>query len=388
MTASPAALGVLRTLVKGALGAEEGRPAEPVSLGEVAPHDLLEVIGRHRVSDVLRTHADALGLPREITSVMDAWRQRNQQRLMLQTLETVRAVRLLDEHGIDVLVFKGQALAVQTTGQYDARGPGDIDLLVAPGKVADAHRVLKAAGWALHAYGQIEPEMWAWGHVNRWGSALTYIGAGGDVDLHWRFEPLRGAHPEFAELWPRRELVEIGGAQVATLSPRDALGHLAGHREGWTWMRTLIDLRRLARDPAVFDGGLRAPAAVSLAVARETVGLPVGVPPRIHAQLDRVPAAVLDRARANHSVSNPSTYSGGSGGHFRHHVASSRNPGDLGRAVVVLALPAHAALPIRSRTAWTGVPSALRLRFGNLVRALLGRVRRDAPCVEQPAPVA
>ncbi|WP_182377698.1 nucleotidyltransferase family protein [Nocardioides sp. WS12] len=390
MKAAPAALDVLRTLLKSALGAEEGVPAAPVPLGDVARRDLLEVIGRHRVSDVLRTHADALGLPHEITSVMGIWRQRNQKRLMLQTFETVRAVKLLNERGIDVLVFKGQALAVQTTGQYDARGPGDIDLLIAPEKVVDAHRTLKAAGWSLHECGQIEPEMWAWGHVNRWGSALTYLGAGGDVDLHWRFESMRGAHPEFAELWPRRELVVIGGTEHATLSTRDAFHHLAGHREGWIWARTLIDLRRLSRDPAVFDGDLSATAAVSLAVAREVVGLSAAVPSEIHARLDRVPDAHLERARRHHGLGVRATYGGGAGSAiaFRNNFTSSRSPADLSQAAMILVLPAHAALVVRSRTAWTGIPVALALRVRNLVRGALARVRRDAPCAELPELVA
>lgn len=386
MTATPAALDVLRTLLKSALGAEEGVPAAPVPLGDLPPRELLAVIGRHRVSDVLRAHADALGLPREITSVMDAWRQRNQQRLMLQTFETVRAVHLLNQRGIDVLAFKGQALAVQTTGQYDARGPGDIDLLIAPGTVAEAHRALTAAGWALHECGRIEPGMWAWGHVNRWGSALTYLGAGGDVDLHWRFDAMRGAHPEFAELWPRRELVALGGTELATLSTRDAFHHLAGHREGWIWARTLVDLRRLSRDPAVFDGDLAPHAAVSLAVAREVVGLPAAVPSEIHARLDRVPDAHLERARRHHGLGVRATYGGGAGSAvaLRNHLMASRSPADLGQAAMILVLPAHAALVVRSRTAWTGVPVALLLRVRNLVRGVLARFRRDAPCAEQP----
>ncbi|MCX6399564.1 MAG: nucleotidyltransferase family protein [Propionibacteriales bacterium] len=386
MSASPDVLDVLRTLVQRALDVEEGVPTTPVPLGSVAVADLLAAIGRHRVTDVLRTHGDVLGLPVEITRVLDSARQRNRKRLMLQTFETVRAVKLLNDSGIDVLVFKGQALAVQTTGQADARGAGDIDLLVARDAVADAHRALTSSGWALHPCGRVEPEMWAWRHVSRWGSALTYLGDGGDVDLHWRFEPIRGAHPDFAELWPRRDHVQVGGARIATLSRSDALRHLAGHREGSIWMRTLIDLRRLARDPAVFDGDLLGPATVSLAVARETVGLPEGVPDRIHDQLDRVPVSQLERARTLHGLPVTKTFGGGAGSAlaFRNNLASSRSLADVGQAAVILVLPAHAALPVRSRTVWTGVPTAFWLRALKLVRGVRARIRPGAPCAEQP----
>lgn len=390
MIASPDVLDVLRMLVRSALDVEEGVPTTPVALGSVAAADLLAAIGRHRVTDVLRTHSDVLGLPAGISRALDAARQRNRKRLMLQSFETVRALRLLGDRGIDALVFKGQALAVQTTGQADARGAGDIDLLVAQDAVAEAHRALTSSGWALHPCGRVEPEMWAWRHVARWGSALTYLGDGGDVDLHWRFEPIRGAHPELSELWPRREHVEVGGVRVATLGRSDALRHLAGHREGWIWMRTLIDLRRLAREPSVFDGELLAPAAVSLAVARETVGLPAGVPGRVHDQLDRVPVALLERARTGHGLPVTRTFAGGAGSAlaFRNNLASSRSLADVGQAAVILVLPAHAALPVRSRTVWTGVPMAFWLRARNFARGVLARIRPGAPCAEQPGRAA
>lgn len=365
-----AALDLLGSLVRSALAIEEGRPAAPPpGLGAVAPAALLEAVRRHRVPEVLLTHARELELPDEVVEVLSAWRRVTRHRLLLQTLETVRAWDLLTRQGIDALVFKGQALAVQTTGLADARGAGDVDVLVAPATAADAHRVLSGAGWALSAGGRVDPGTWAWQHVSRWGNALTYLGDGGDVDLHWRLEATPGAHPDVATLWARRREVEVGGARIATLGSYDALRHSAAHREGWVWLRTLVDLRRLARDPHVFAGELRPVAAVSLALARETVGLPDTVPGWVHAQLDRVPAPSLDRARGYLRAAVPGDFGGGTGSvlSFRHRLASSRTAADLRHAAVALVLPAHAALPVHARTAWTGVPTALALRARRLV---------------------
>lgn len=390
MTASPAALDLLRRLLRSALAAEEGAAPTAVPLGDVPTRDLLDVVRRHRVPEVLRTHAEGLGLPDDLVAVLDGWRRQYRPRLQLQTLESVRVAKLLGASGIDALLFKGQALAVQTTGLADARGPGDVDVLVAPDAVAEAHRVLTAAGWSLRERGRVEPGTWAWRHVVRWGNALTYAGNGADVDLHWRFEALPGAHPEIGELWPRRDEVRLGDARVATLARADALRHLAGHREGWIWMRTLVDLRRLVRDPAVLAGELRPEAAASLAVAREAVGLPLHLPDRVHARLDRVPSSVLERARGYHGVEVPSTFAGGAGSalRLRNHVASSRTVADLEHAAMALLLPAHAALPVRARSAWTGVPLALGLRMGSLLRGLLARIRRGGPCAERPGHAA
>lgn len=382
-----AALDLLRSLVRDTLAAEEGRPVAAADLGAVDVPALLAVVRRHRVGELLRSSAAALALPADLVAGLDAGRDLARPRLLLQAMETVRACALLADHGVDVLAFKGQALAVQTTGRADARGPGDVDLLVPPDRVVAAHRALLAGGWALREEGRVEPGTWAWEYVSRWGNALTYAGHGADVDLHWRLEASPGAHPDFAVLHARRAEVSLGGARVPTLSPSDALRHSAAHREGWVWLRTLVDLRRLARDPAVLDGELRPVALASLAIARATVGLPDSVPAHVHDRLDRVPAAVVDKALGYHRDAVPASFGGGAGSAltFRHRLASLSTPADLRHAAVTLVLPAHAALPVRSRTAWTGVPRALALRLRTLVRS---RLRRGGPCAGRPGRAA
>ncbi|WP_160158343.1 nucleotidyltransferase family protein [Nocardioides sp. SLBN-35] len=361
------ALDLLCRMASSALDAEEGRPVRPVPLGEVPLRDLLETVRRHRVPELLSSRAGELGLPAEVLRVLDAMVAGSRQRHLVHTFETVRAWRLLDEAGIDALVFKGIPLSVLTTGRPDARGAGDVDLLVRPEAAADAHRLLTASGWALHERGRIEPGMWAWRHVQRWGHTLTYLGAGADVDLHWRLDAMPGAQPETDDLLARRTTVEVGGTEVPTLAPADAFRHLAGHREGWIWLRTLVDLRRLARDPAVFAQDLPVPALTSLAAARATVGLPATVPAGVRAALDRIPDAALARARAHHE--QPVAIFGGAHAarEVRNGMASVRRPRDVQQLAITLVLPPHAALPIRSATAWGGVPRAVALRTRRLV---------------------
>ncbi|WP_436700568.1 nucleotidyltransferase family protein [Nocardioides sp. BYT-33-1] len=366
MTADP--LDLLCRLVRTSLAAEEGHAVAPVDVGAVSVRDLLDGVRRHRVPELLHAHAQRLGLPAEVDRVLAAMVDGARQRRLVHALETVRAWQLLDAGGLDALVVKGIPLAVLTTGDAGARGAGDVDLLVRPEDVAAAHRLLRGAGWGLHEECRIEPGMWAWRHVLRWGHTLTYLGPGADVDLHWRLDPMPGAQPHPAALWERRTRVEVGGVAVPTLARADAFRHLAGHREGWTWLRTLADLRRLARDPEVFAQELPAPALASLAAARATVGLPDTVPGRVQAALDRVPDAVLARARARHRLPVPPWGGASTARDFRDGLASTRGPRDLQQLAVGLVLPAHAALPVRSATAWGGVPRAFALRAQRLVR--------------------
>jgi hypothetical protein len=387
----PAAFAVLCRLARRALALEEGAPAGstgPVGLGGVDPHTLLETVRRHRVADLLRVHAEELGLPAEVTSTLRSWHDRVRPLLMLQALETTRSVAVLADAGVPALAVKGLALAVLSAGRVDARGAGDVDLLIAPEDLAAAHRALTAAGWSLEEGGRVEPGTWAFRHVNRWGNALTYRGNGAPVDLHWRLEVTPGAYPSARELWSRRVEVSLGTGTVPTLGAADALRHSAGHREGWYLQRTLVDLRRLAR----VEGALEAPgdplrplAVTSLALARETIGLPDTVPASVHAQLDAAPAALLARARAVHGLAALPAFGGGWGSaqSFRNRLAASRRPADLQHAVVALVLPAHAAMPVRARSGWVGLPIAVALRAAALVRGLLrwasGRWGRGRP---------
>ncbi|HWJ11220.1 MAG TPA: nucleotidyltransferase family protein [Nocardioides sp.] len=409
---APAGLTLVTALCRSALEVEEGRPAAPPALGGIDARALFAVVQRHRVQELLASYADELGLPAELVRILESWRALARQRTLLQTLETVRAWELLDRAGVSALAFKGQPLAVQTTGRADARGPGDVDLLVDPQQLVEAHRALTAAGWSLREGARIEPGTWAWRHVSRWGNALTYRGEGADVDLHWRLEITPDAHPPFDVLRSRAEEVALGASTVTTLSRYDALRHLAAHREGWIWLRTLVDLRRLCRadpgdpddpdDPAdpgngragVLTGPLRPAALRSLAVARATVGLPDSVPASVHARLDRTSPEFLARVARHHAAPVPATFSGGVGGvlGFRHRLAASRSVRDLQHTTVALVLPAHAAYPVDARTAWTGVPRALARRAAAALRALAGRaarpLRRGGPCAERPGRAA
>lgn len=358
----PTAFTLLCSLTRRALTLEEGNEAEPVTANCVAPLKLMEAIRRHRVADLFHAHAEPLGLPDEITDQLTSWHEEARPLLMLQALETVRSISLLSQAGVRALAIKGVALAVLTTGRADARGGGDVDILVSPDDLAVAHDALIAGGWSLYDGASVEPGTWAFRHINRWGSALTYQGAAASIDLHWRLEVTPSAYPQFSELWDRRATVSLGGGAVPTLSAADALRHSAAHREGWFYQRTLVDLRRLARVDGVFDAPLRPLALTSLALARETIGLPADIPGSLAAQLATAPGAQLERARAAQHRDALPTFQGGLGSamSLRNRLAAGRTPTDLGHTLVALIIPAHAAMPVTARSRWVGIPTGPR----------------------------
>lgn len=385
MQPSPDAVRRVRAWVRGGLLLEAGTSWTPEPAVEPAA-DLLGAVRRHRVGELLATHADQLALPAGLAADLVADLPAARRAVMVQVLELARVRELLDGAGIRSLVIKGPALAVQSAGDLAARGAGDIDLLIDPGSVVAAHRVLCANGWRQRTGSEVEPGTWAWDHVLRSFNAFTYDGNGTAVDLHWRLDPTPDALPGFEAAWERRETVDVGGIAVPTLSPPDALAHTCLHaaKDSWRWLRSLVDIHRLARHDASWGGdapeGLRRLEVEALALTRSCVGLPPNVPAEVLARLDRVHPAFL--ARASRAQERPVhaaiPFPGVESLRLMHYmVRASSTRRDLVHAVVGTALPVKAVVGVESRSGWTGVPVVLGHRLRRLGRRGLAWARRE-----------
>ena len=70
------------------------------------------------------------------------------------------------------------------------------------------------------------------------------------IDLHWHISWLNLSSPSFEEVYAKREIFELYGANIKTLSQEDAFKHSCFHAANDSWMciRSLIDIERLSRD--------------------------------------------------------------------------------------------------------------------------------------------
>lgn len=347
--------------------------------------ELVEAIRRHRVAELIGSQAHGLELREDLVGPVEALRAATRRAMMVQVLETDRLQGIFAEAGIPCMVIKGPALAVQTAGDPTARGAGDVDLLVAPERVEDAHRLLLSRGWRLRPEYEVEPGTWAWRHVMRAFNALTFEGPGSAVDLHWRLDPTLDALPTFAEVWSRRVSVDLGGVRVETMSHADLLAHTSLHtaKDSWRWMRSLVDVHRLAADPRTWDrpaGSLRRLEVETLAVTRFAVGLPPQVPAAVLAQLDQVPAAVLTRALSAQDRPAAAEYPFPgieSMRLLRYMLAASSTSRDRRHSAMSTVLPVKSVVGIEARTAWTGVPLSLWYRVRRLRRRSVAWARRE-----------
>ncbi|MFL6157366.1 MAG: nucleotidyltransferase family protein [Marmoricola sp.] len=386
MHPSPAAVRRVRSWVRGSLVLEAGREWRPEPALEPAG-DLVEAVRRHRVAELVSAHADGLGLDQDVAGPVAELRTSARRAVMVQLLELERLNEAFGAAGLRCLALKGPALAAQTTGDPSARGSGDLDLLISPLDVEAACSVLAENGWRMRLGTEVSPGTWAWGHVMRSFNAFTFDGPGSTVDLHWRLDPTLDALPGFEDVWDRREPVDLGAARVETLGHADLLGQTSLHaaKDYWRWLRSLVDVHRIAADARTWDRAfdqdpLRRLEVETLAVTRFVVGLPDGVPDDVLAEVDRVGASVLTRALAaqERPVYAAFPFPGvESMRALRYMLAASTTARDRRHAAVATVLPVKTVVGIDARTAWTGVPLTLWHRVRRLRRRSVGWARRE-----------
>lgn len=387
MHPSPAATRHVRDLARLALAvdAERDRAALSSSLSaRIAPEETLFAITRHRLVTLLAPRAEALGLPAEVASALQDLQAGQRQTLLAQQLELADVHGLVTGSGVPCLVIKGLALAVQTTDDPAARGPGDVDLLVPPASVPQVHLALARNGWRLRADGHVSPGTWAWRHVLRNTCALTYVGPGSNIDLHWRLDTTVDALPTFEELWARREQVSIAGSSLGTLGRRDALAQSSFHaaKDRWRWLRSLVDVHRLAGlDGALGDAAdLHRLELMTLAVTRTAIGLPADLPDDVSARLDRLPQRRVERALRDQelpALKGSATPGVESALNFRYLLTASTSARDVKTSLAATTLPVKVVTGIESRTGWTGVPVAVWRRMIRARRRTAAWARHD-----------
>lgn len=367
---TPAAVSQVRRAVRSALRVEAGGAACWEWTHTVPTDDFVEAVARHRVAALLAAARAPLALPDDVGDALDRLAARSR----LDAMASLRQVRLVTDllAGLDHLLLKGVPLALRTTGDPLGRGPGDVDVLVRPGQLDEALDRLLAAGWRCRDGYTVDRAAWAW-RYQRWSSyEVALEGPSGDVDLHWRLDPTHAGLPGFDALWRRREEVTAGGTTLAATSGTDTVAHVLRHaaKDGWNSLRGLVDVHRLAREPATWPHDLDRLSRATLTVTRACIGLPDGVPPFAEEPLG-LASALATQARGLHLNRFP-------GDHLSRYlsyvVRSSRHPQDLALAASIAVLPPVVAAELPDRTAAAAVSHALRNRGSRLSRRLSRRL--------------
>lgn len=352
---------------------------------DVSGHQFVEAVRRHRVVASLASRLDRLDLPDDTAAYLRAMRMREAVTAEVQAKELAKIATSFADAGIRMLAIKGLALAVQAHGDVVARGTGDHDILVSPADAGRAHELLTSQGWVPGGGYPRPGPTWAWRRLVRDHHEIPLDSPISQVDLHWHASSVRHGAPTFVELWSRRQLVALGGVQVATLSPYDALTHSATHaaKDHWRWLRGILDVRLMIGQPAFWldaDRPLRRDQLLTVGLAARMLGTPPSAPPIVlearRQAADAWETAVASQdgpAQADIATRVPGV------GLFHASIATHRAGGGLGdhaRALSLSLLPAMMTGSLDARTAFGAVPQVLRERTSEVTGLWSSAARR------------
>lgn len=238
---------------------------QPLDWGKV-----LWLAEQERATRLLGTRLTALGAspPAEVSAALGAMAMVSDFRMLHLRQRLEETIRALAAAGIEVVMLKGAALAEVAYGSFAERPMHDVDLLVAPGRAAEARQILLSAGWT----GEVDARTaLMYEHHHHLPPLVDGSGTGTRLELHTSL--FLAGHP-FAltaeRVWSARRPLELGGVRTYVPDAGHLLLHVCLHfawsnlmRSG-SW-RTFRDLERLTATGGVDWSSLPALARESCA---------------------------------------------------------------------------------------------------------------------------
>lgn len=200
--------------------------------------------------------------------------------------------RELAARGVDVLVLKGAALALDYYRNHALRPMADVDLWVPEDSVPVALALLRESGWQ---FGDVPSD----DHI-RFHHAVQCFGPdGGELDLHWHIFWER-SHRDFdARIRATAVPIDFLGTPLRQLDPTTLLLHIVSHGVRWnreTPIRWIPDASVVLRQRGAAIDWDRLVALARTARATHRTGLGLSY---LAANFDAaVPARVLEALRA------------------------------------------------------------------------------------------
>ena len=213
---------------------------------------LLSLAEHHGVQPILARSLMSFEdqIPAQTLMLLKQSYQANLHKALLLSGEFVRVVDSLSQAGIDVIPYKGLALAETVYGDIALRQAGDIDLLI---HTADLKRIREAVGklgYVPH-FNFSEDEEAAY---IKSGYECAFDGAAGKnlLEVQWAIQPrFYAVDLDLEELFRRAQTVKVMGLDTKSLSPEDLFVVLSLHAAKHVWGRLiwLCDLERISRLP-------------------------------------------------------------------------------------------------------------------------------------------
>jgi len=215
---------------------------------------LLDLAGRHGVQPLLyqvlvesKNAIPAAQIPR-----LEQCHQINLHKALLLSRELIRIVDHLGELGLEVMPYKGLALAELLYGDIALRQAGDMDLLIRPADWPRVRDAVRELGYTPHfAFSHSEERAYL-----RSGYECAFDSAAGPnlLEVQWAIQPrFYAVDFEMDGLFQRAVTVKVAGHPMKTPSPEDLFLVLSVHAAKHVWGRLvwLCDLARIMTLPSL-----------------------------------------------------------------------------------------------------------------------------------------
>jgi hypothetical protein len=203
-------------------------------------HKVVPLLHRH-----LQVHAPDR-ITEEVAVQLEREYHTNASHNLFLTLELLRLLKLLGEHGIPAVPFKGPVLAAAVYGETSLRMAGDLDILLERQNVLRARDLLLSLGY-WHTYSEAREVKQL-----RNGHQYSFLRDDGRVRVEVQWGVTRSDLSSSLDehgLWTRLQSVSLGGTPVPSLAPEDLLLLLCVHGTKHCWLRLswICDVAELLR---------------------------------------------------------------------------------------------------------------------------------------------
>jgi len=309
---------------------------------------VLDLAERHGVLPLVAQALSNLGerVPTEVLETLRQNYQINLHKSLFLSRELIRILEKLAFFGIEVMPYKGLALAETLYGDVALRQSGDIDLLIRAQDVRGVRDAVRELGYTPHVtLSRAEEEAYL-----KSGYECAFDGTAGRnlLEVQWAIQPrFYAVEVDMEALFERAVTVTVAGYPVKTPAAEDLFLILAVHAAKHLWGRLIwtCDLARLSRLPSLNWKRIAAQAEglgvgrivrVSLQLAEDVSNSPI--PREANACLAADPVAPMLAEKIENYLAKDQTFNVESLAYFRWMVRLRERGRDKMRLISRLVL--------------------------------------------------
>jgi hypothetical protein len=231
--------------------------------GNIDWHDLLQMAFSHEVAPLLYRNLESIApgvMPEMVRTELKKQIQVDMQGNLFLTKQLLDLLSLFNQHGIQVIPYKGAVLAASLYHDLALRPFGDLDILVHERDILQAVDVLVSCGYevirptSLSQTNKNYRSFWINQMVKRspWSYQVILWNPDrqGLIELHWRTIPKYVFPRNPKELWENLRPINVGGVDVFSFAPENLLWFLCLHgaKHQWKRLRWICDIAELVRE--------------------------------------------------------------------------------------------------------------------------------------------